>query len=121
MRCHILAAMAMTWPLSPPCRIPNMMHESEISAPKTMISALNGALEDIGRAIKLHRVWIALAHEDIGDQHRRTTLGPLWLLVNYLAFVGTFVFVFQPAGKDAAGYSAYVAIGLMVWFYLMEV
>ncbi|RTM08639.1 MAG: ABC transporter permease [Hyphomicrobiales bacterium] len=85
-----------------------------------MISALNGALDDISRAMKLRRVWIALAHEDIGDQHRRTTLGPLWLLVNYLAFVGTFVFVFQPAGKNAAGYSAYVAIGLMVWFYLME-
>ncbi|PBB82383.1 ABC transporter permease [Mesorhizobium sp. WSM3879] len=86
-----------------------------------MISALNGALEDIFGAMKLRRVWIALAHEDIGDQHRRTTLGPLWLLVNYLAFAGTFVFVFKPAGKDAAGYSAYVAIGLMVWFYLMEV
>jgi lipopolysaccharide transport system permease protein len=86
-----------------------------------MISALNSALDDIFGAMKLRRVWIALAHEDIGDQHRRTTLGPLWLLVNYLAFVGTFVFVFQPAGKDAAGYSAYVAIGLMVWFYLMEV
>ncbi|ESW65299.1 hypothetical protein X760_24530 [Mesorhizobium sp. LSHC422A00] len=86
-----------------------------------MILALNGALDDIGRAMRLHRVWIALAHEDIGDQHRRTTLGPLWLLVNYVAFVGTFVFVFQPAGKDAAGYSAYVAIGLLVWFYLMEI
>lgn len=86
-----------------------------------MIAVFNGALDDICMAMRLHRVWVALAHEDIGDQHRRTTLGPLWLLVNYVAFVGTFVFVFQPAGKDAAGYSAYVAIGLMVWFYLMEV
>ncbi|MGX5840646.1 ABC transporter permease [Mesorhizobium sp. ArgA1] len=86
-----------------------------------MILALNGALDDISKAMRLHRVWINLAHEDIGDQHRRTTLGPLWLLVNYVAFVGTFVFVFQPAGKDAAGYSAYVAISLMVWSYLMEV
>lgn len=86
-----------------------------------MISVLNGALDDISRTMKMRRVWIALAHEDIGDQHRRTTLGPLWLLVNYLAFAGTFVFVFQPIGKDAAGYGAYVAIGLMVWFYLMEI
>ena len=86
-----------------------------------MIAALNSAIDDIGGAMRLHRVWIALAREDIGDQHRRTTLGPLWLLVNYVAFVGTFVFVFQPAGKDAAGYAAYVSIGLLVWFYLMEV
>ncbi|MBZ9762845.1 ABC transporter permease [Mesorhizobium sp. CA8] len=96
-------------------------HQNNSCGTTTMISALNGAFDDIFRAMKLRRVWIALAHEDIGDQHRRTTLGPLWLLVNYLAFAGTFVFVFQPAGKDAAGYAAYVAIGLMVWFYLMEV
>ena len=86
-----------------------------------MIESLIGAIDDIRRAMRLHRVWVALAHEDIGDQHRRTTLGPLWLLVNYVAFVGTFVFVFQPAGKDATGYAAYVSIGLLVWFYLMEV
>ncbi|MCA0048036.1 ABC transporter permease [Mesorhizobium sp. B283B1A] len=95
--------------------------ERQIAIPQTMIAALNGAFDDISRAMRLHRVWVALAQEDIGDQHRRTTLGPLWLLVNYVAFVGTFVFVFQPAGKDAAGYAAYVAIGLLVWFYLMEV
>ncbi|WP_245468356.1 MULTISPECIES: ABC transporter permease [unclassified Mesorhizobium] len=95
--------------------------ETKDATPSAMIAVFNGAVDDISKAMRLHRVWIALAHEDIGDQHRRTTLGPLWLLVNYVAFVGTFVFVFQPAGKDAAGYSAYVAIGLMVWFYLMEV
>lgn len=86
-----------------------------------MVAALISALDDIRKAVRLRRVWVALAREDIGDQHRRTTLGPLWLLVNYVAFVGTFVFVFQPAGKDAAGYSAYVCVGLVVWFYLMEV
>ncbi|WP_246682417.1 ABC transporter permease [Mesorhizobium sp. B3-2-1] len=95
--------------------------KQQIATLPAMIAALNGAFDDISKAMKLHRVWVALAHEDIGDQHRRTTLGPLWLLVNYVAFVGTFVFVFQPAGKDAAGYAAYVAIGLLVWFYLMEV
>ncbi|TPK76378.1 ABC transporter permease [Mesorhizobium sp. B2-3-3] len=85
-----------------------------------MISALNGALDDISKAMRLHRVWIALAHEDIGDQHRRTTLGPLWLLVNYLAFIGTFIFVFKTSDTDSAGYTAYASIGLVVWFYLME-
>ncbi|MER8576897.1 ABC transporter permease [Mesorhizobium sp. M1409] len=95
--------------------------EQRIAILPAMITALNGAFDDISKAMRLHRVWIALAHEDIGDQHRRTTLGPLWMLVNYVAFVGTFVFVFQPAGKDVAGYAAHVAIGLLVWFYLMEV
>jgi lipopolysaccharide transport system permease protein len=65
------------------------------------------------------RVWMALAKEDIGDQHRRTTLGPLWLLINYLAFAGTFIFVFKRGGS-IPNYEAYVAVGLLVWFYIME-
>ena len=85
-----------------------------------MISALTGALDDISKAMRLHRVWIALAHEDIGDQHRRTTLGPLWMLVNYFAFVGTFVFVFVTKDAGDPSYIAYVAIGMLVWFYLNE-
>lgn len=85
-----------------------------------MIAALNGAFDDISKAARLYRVWIALAHEDIGDQHRRTTLGPLWMLVNYFAFVGTFVFVFVTKDASNPSYIAYVAIGMLVWFYLTE-
>ncbi|MBN9220059.1 MAG: ABC transporter permease [Mesorhizobium sp.] len=86
-----------------------------------MIAAMNSAVEDISKAMRLHRVWTALAHEDIGDQHRRTTLGPLWMLVNYFAFVGTFVFVFVTKDASNPGYIAYVAIGMLVWFYLNEI
>jgi ABC-type polysaccharide/polyol phosphate export permease len=64
-------------------------------------------------------VWVALASEDIGDQHRRTTLGPLWLLINYLAFAATFIFIFQ-SGEGDDNYAVYVATGLLVWFYVME-
>ncbi|CAN0653706.1 ABC transporter permease [Nitratireductor aquimarinus] len=69
----------------------------------------------------MYHVWIALAHEDIGDQHRRTTLGPLWLLINYLAFAGTFIFVINRGDASSLNYAAYVAAGLLVWFYIMEV
>jgi lipopolysaccharide transport system permease protein len=65
-------------------------------------------------------VWMALAREDIGDQHRRTTLGPLWLLVNYFAYAGTFVVVF---GHNTAvpDFPSYAATGLFVWLYISEV
>jgi lipopolysaccharide transport system permease protein len=85
-----------------------------------MSNVVSSAVSDIAVAIRLRRVWIALAAEDIGDQHRRTTLGPLWLLINYLAFSGTFIFVFSTDGARA-DYAAYVAPGLLVWFYIMEV
>ena len=69
----------------------------------------------------MRRVWYALAGEDIGDQHRRTALGPLWLLINYLAFAGTFIFVFGRGDSSMPNYPAYVATGLLIWFYMMEV
>lgn len=85
-----------------------------------MIEAINIALGDIRAGVRMHRVWMALAQEDIGDQHRRTALGPLWLLINYLAFAATFIFLFR-RGSGIANYQAYVASGLLVWFYIMEV
>ncbi len=78
-----------------------------------------GALEDLKAGFRMRRVWIALASEDIGDQHRRTMLGPLWLLVNYLMFAGTFIFLFR-RGSGIPEYPAYVATGLLVWFFMME-
>lgn len=86
-----------------------------------MQTILHRALSDMHRGLHMWRVWMALAREDIGDQHRRTALGPLWLLINYLAFAGTFVFVFTAGDKHIANYPAHVAIGLLVWFYIMEI
>jgi lipopolysaccharide transport system permease protein len=85
-----------------------------------MLSILASALADITAGLRLRRVWVALANEGIGDQHRRTTLGPLWLLVNYFAFAGTFIFIFNH-GDIGPGYTAYVATGLLVWFFMMEI
>jgi lipopolysaccharide transport system permease protein len=86
-----------------------------------MPQSLRTALADVRAGLAMHRVWLALAQEDIGDQHRRTTLGPLWLLVNYLCFAGTFIFVFHRGASPIHNYPAYVAPGLLVWFYMMEV
>jgi lipopolysaccharide transport system permease protein len=77
------------------------------------------AVADIKASLTLRRVWVELAREDIGDQHRRTALGPIWMLINYLAFAGTFIFIFQ-RGAGVPHYEAYVATGLLVWFYIME-
>ncbi len=69
--------------------------------------------------MKRWRVWVALASEDIGDQHRRTTLGPFWLLLNYLAFAGTFILIFR-RGEGVPNYETYVAVGLFVWLFMSE-
>ncbi|WP_167434361.1 ABC transporter permease [Mesorhizobium helmanticense] len=85
-----------------------------------MLKVVRSALADIGRGLRMRNVWMALAHEDIGDQHKRTTLGPVWLLINYLAYAGTFVVIFGD-NRSVPHFAAYVATGLFVWLYLMEV
>lgn len=85
-----------------------------------MLTVIEGALADIHNGLRMWPVWMALAREDIGDQHRRTTLGPLWLLVNYFAFTGAFIVVF---GHNAAvpNFPSYAATGLFAWLYISEV
>lgn len=78
------------------------------------------ALADIKRGLSMRNVWIALAKEDIGDYYRRTTLGPLWLLLNYLLLAGTFIVIFDRGG-NIEHHTAYVAIGLFVWLYCSDV
>lgn len=85
-----------------------------------MLKEMREGLDDLRAGLKRWPVWVALAGEDIGDQHRRTTLGPIWLLINYLAFAGTFIFVFHQ-GQSDTNYAAHAATGLLVWFYVMEV
>lgn len=77
------------------------------------------AINDLKGGLSRWRVWVALASEDISDQHRRTTLGPLWLLLNYLAFAGTFILIFR-RGEGVPHYETYVAVGLFVWLYISE-
>lgn len=78
------------------------------------------AIGDFRSAVRQRAVWLALASEDISDQHRRTALGPVWLLFNYLAFAGTFVMIFGESNRDG-NYASYVAIGLLVWLFISEV
>jgi lipopolysaccharide transport system permease protein len=77
------------------------------------------AVIDLVNAFRLPRVWRALATEDILDQHRRTALGPLWLLINYFAFAATFIFIFVPSPVNAT-HAIYVAVGLLVWSYISD-
>lgn len=76
-------------------------------------------MSDIRAAFARRSLWLALASEDIGDAHRRTLLGPLWLLANYLIFVGVIVLIIRSA-DGVAHFPAYVACGLVVWLFIAE-
>jgi lipopolysaccharide transport system permease protein len=82
-----------------------------------MLKSIDGALADIRAGLRMRRVWMALAREDIGDSHKRTRLGPIWLLLNYLLFVVTLLYVF---GEQRPNYAIYLACGLLAWNFISE-
>lgn len=84
-----------------------------------MLTSLKDAYAEMIAGYRWRDFAVALAHEEVGDQYRRTALGPVWLIVNYMAFVITFVAIFRRG--DGPYYPAYVSTGLLVWFYLREV
>ncbi len=85
----------------------------------TLQEVFKGALAEIASGFRRYPVWVALARESIGDQHRRTTLGPLWLVLNYFLFAGAFVVVFGHR-NEIENFPAYVATGLYVWLLMSE-
>lgn len=82
-----------------------------------MLEAMKDGLSDIRAGLGRRSVWLALAKEDIGDSHKRTRLGPAWLLLNYLLFVATLLFVF---GNDQPHFVVYLACGLLAWNFISE-
>jgi ABC-type polysaccharide/polyol phosphate export permease len=85
-----------------------------------MLVLARRGLADLGAAFKLKSVWWALASEDIADSHRRTMLGPVWPLLNYLLFVGTLVLILGQ-GPQPPNFTAYLASGMLVWLFISDV
>jgi ABC-type polysaccharide/polyol phosphate export permease len=82
-----------------------------------MFETMKGGMSDIRAGLGKRDVWLALAREDVGDSHKRTRLGPAWLLLNYLLFIATMLFVF---GNQQANYVVYLACGLLTWNFISE-
>jgi ABC-type polysaccharide/polyol phosphate export permease len=84
-----------------------------------MIELARRGLSDLGAALRLRSVWWALASEDVADSHRRTVLGPVWPLLNYLLFVGTLILILGDGGGKAH-FTSYVAAGMLVWLFIND-
>jgi len=85
----------------------------------TMFEYAQRGLSDFSAALKLKGLWWALASEDVLDSHRRTALGPVWPLLNYLLFVATLVLILG-RGSGQVNFTAYVASGMLVWLFINE-
>jgi len=87
-----------------------------------IIADIIEALRDIVSAMLRYRLWLALAKEDILDTYKHTSIGVLWAVVSYSAFIITLVLIFDAGGTlTTEDYVAHVASGLLVWTFMSGV
>jgi len=82
---------------------------------------MRAAMRDLAAAFAAWRIWGILGLVDTKTRYRRTALGPFWitlsLAIQALAIGGIFAGLFGISFYD---YLPYVAIGLVVWQYMLN-
>lgn len=85
-----------------------------------MLKLVEDAFADISAGWRNRSVALAFASEDVADLYRRTRLGPVWLILSFLVFVASIVFVVGGV-SGIPHYLAFVACGLLVYNLMSEV
>lgn len=64
-------------------------------------------------------LWASLAWNDIRHRYSGSVLGSLWITANIVLLTACLTFVFSgPFGAERADYAPYVAIGLVLWYFV---
>jgi homopolymeric O-antigen transport system permease protein len=75
--------------------------------------------QDIFRSLRKTEIWLDLGAQDFMDQYSRAHLGPLWSLLQPLAWISAIVIFFGPLMSDDLGsYTLYVGIGITIYNFL---
>jgi lipopolysaccharide transport system permease protein len=92
---------------------------AEVANAKT--SNLSRVLADNARALKNWRVWWHFGMADVRNKFAKSFVGPAWLLLNLLLWVGgigvIYAALFQ---QDVGKFLPFLAIGFVVWGFLTQ-
>lgn len=71
---------------------------------------------DLGQALKMWRVWLALAWQDISIRYRRSIIGPLWITLSMAITVYSMGFLYARLFHiDLNYYFPYLVSGMLSW------
>ena len=81
-----------------------------------MRSSLDTGINDFWEGCVRWNAWTALALDDLRQRYQRTVLGPLWVTIAHMFFVGGFAIWASVVMKQSlADAFLYVAAGMTVW------
>jgi lipopolysaccharide transport system permease protein len=93
-----------------------------ITCSSMTMTALKGAWQDFTEALGAHRLWFYMANNDIRLRYRGSTLGPLWITLTMMIFIGALGVVFSRLFKqEISTYIPYLTTGILVWNYISTV
>lgn len=86
------------------------------------MTALKLALQDFREAVSAHRLWFYMANNDIRLRYRGSTLGPFWITLTMMIFIGALGIVFSRLFKQELNeYIPYLTCGTLIWTFISTI
>ena len=74
------------------------------------------AFNDLAGGLKAHRVWMLLARMDIRQRYRRSIIGPFWITITMIIWIGAMGPLYSHLlGIGADDFIPYLAMGIITW------
>jgi len=73
-------------------------------------------INEIWNSLRAWKIWLAIAFEDVVGRYRRTTLGPLWVVLSQTAFIfGLYVVRAAVSPSQDHNFLVFLAISVPAW------
>ncbi|MBS0350109.1 MAG: ABC transporter permease [Proteobacteria bacterium] len=86
------------------------------------MSIYKNAFKDVVDALNGYPLWVYMAGSDIRLRYRGSTLGPIWITISMIIFIGSLSVVYSRLLKQEINYYIpYLTCGLLLWTYISTV
>lgn len=86
------------------------------------MAAYRSAFKDFADACSAHRLWCYMANSDIKLRYRGSTLGPLWITLTMVIFIGALSVVYSRLfNQQIQQYIPFLTCGILIWTYISSV
>lgn len=86
------------------------------------MSSYRNAFNDLTEALNAHRLWFYMASSDIRLRYRGSTLGPIWITLTMVIFIGALGIVYSRLfHQPVQEYIPFLTCGILIWTYISSI
>jgi ABC-type polysaccharide/polyol phosphate export permease len=77
---------------------------------------LQASIQDVAESLRRANLWLFMGWQDVRQKYRRSTLGPFWITLATIVFVGMMSVVYSGLFRlDIRTFIPFVAVGIVIW------